>query len=76
MASKKGEYTMTWTTDPKQWKDSESPQKEYAHGNITPQEERILLGQFDIMKGDPDMLFCDLDWRAMVKRLINRPIEQ
>ena len=31
MANKKGEYTMTWTTEPRDWKDSGAPQKGYSH---------------------------------------------
>jgi hypothetical protein len=34
------------------------------------------LVQVDPEKDNPDILFCDLDWRAMVKRVISRPIEQ
>jgi hypothetical protein len=53
MANTKGEYTMTWTTEPSDGKDNGAPQKGYPHGNITPQEARALLGQFDPKKGDP-----------------------
>ena len=52
------------------------PQRGYFHGNITPHEARLLLDPFDPAKDGPDILFCDLDWRARVKRVISRPIEQ
>ena len=48
----------------------------YPHGSLVPEEVRTILAPFDNEKGNPSILLCDLDWRAMVRRAIKYPIEE
>jgi hypothetical protein len=76
MEGKAKDYTLTWTADPRNWKQAGDPQASIGHGNILPQEVRKILNAFDDDPDNPDIALCELNWREMVKVAMRYPTEE